>query len=399
MDSHDNIINLGAADHLVEATPFGLICTVCNLGITLHASKETGRDISSMFAVGIKKHYNTKKHAIAARKKFNAITRLNQNEIKAIWEIVKSDMTWIAGKAMEQLDGGRKYFIKHYVKEDEINWDESEEPRIKGWNLKENYYKYCINYENNDNYYQQHSNERFFCKLFCDIFLEHPSFCNLTSDEQKLLSTSFNLQLPDDYIIVQAQAKNDSVQYKNFKTLLPKGWFNDECHDGWLSDEVIDFYMYLLQLREEKQPCNNGTKKWTYFFKTSFITTIFNVDKKKYNYGKYDNVSKWSKNVPGGCLFRLSKNFFPINVNGNHWTLAVVYMNEQKIQYYDSNGGSGEYYLHVILQYLKEEHYNKKGIHMKSPELWNLILLRIHHNNKMDMIVVFCMYFCQLFIN
>jgi hypothetical protein len=90
-------------------------------------------------------------------------------------------MTWIAGKAMEQLDGGRQSFIKHYVKEDEINWDESEEPRIKGWNLKEKYYKYCINYESNDNYYQQHYNERFFCKLFCDIFLEHPSFCNLTA--------------------------------------------------------------------------------------------------------------------------------------------------------------------------------------------------------------------------
>jgi hypothetical protein len=68
MDNNDNIINLAAADHLVEATPFGLICTVCNL---VHASKETGQDISSMFAVGMKKHYNTKKHVIAAWKKFN----------------------------------------------------------------------------------------------------------------------------------------------------------------------------------------------------------------------------------------------------------------------------------------------------------------------------------------
>jgi sentrin-specific protease 1 len=48
-------------------------------------------------------------------------------------------------------------------------------------------------------------------------------------------------------------------------------------------------------------------------------------------------------------------------------------MEEQRIQYYDSLGGSGMRYLQVLLQYLQDEHLDKRKSPMKSPELWTLV--------------------------
>lgn len=37
--------------------------------------------------------------------------------------------------------------------------------------------------------------------------------------------------------------------------------------------------------------------------------------------------------------------FFPVNLGNMHWCLAVVYMQEKKIQYYDSMNGAGTRFL------------------------------------------------------
>jgi sentrin-specific protease 1 len=75
----------------------------------------------------------------------------------------------------------------------------------------------------------------------------------------------------------------------------------------------------------------------------------------------------------GKDIFNLNKIIFPINQNNQHWTIAVVFMQEHKIQYYDSLGGSGKHYLHTLLRYLQDEHLDKKRTPMPSPELWNLV--------------------------
>lgn len=51
----------------------------------------------------------------------------------------------------------------------------------------------------------------------------------------------------------------------------------------------------------------------------------------------------------------------------------MIYMEEQKIQYYDSLGGSGKHYLQVLHRYLQDEHQDKKKTPMKCPELWTLV--------------------------
>ncbi len=57
----------------------------------------------------------------------------------------------------------------------------------------------------------------------------------------------------------------------------------------------------------------------------------------KYN---YKNLRGWPKNVPGKDIFNLSKIFIPINLDNEHLTLAVIFMEEKGIQHYDLLGGT-----------------------------------------------------------
>jgi hypothetical protein len=58
----------------------------------------------------------------------------------------------------------------------------------------------------------------------------------------------------------------------------------------------------------------------------------------KYN---YNQVSRWSRKVPGrGNIFNLKYIFVPINLDNSYWTLAVIFMEDKKIQYYDLMGST-----------------------------------------------------------
>ena len=47
-----------------------------------------------------------------------------------------------------------------------------------------------------------------------------------------------------------------------------------------------------------------------------------------------NEVKIWSKNVPSKDMFALDKFFFMHNVDESHWTCAVIFMEENRIQYY-----------------------------------------------------------------
>jgi sentrin-specific protease 1 len=86
----------------------------------------------------------------------------------------------------------------------------------------------------------------------------------------------------------------------------------------------------------------------------------------------YTNVESWSKKVPGEDVFNLKYIFCPINVDNMHWTLAVIFMEEKKIQYFDSMGGTEMNKLEGLLEYLKDEWKVKKGGEMDVSE-WRLV--------------------------
>jgi hypothetical protein len=91
-----------------------------------------------------------------------------------------------------------------------------------------------------------------------------------------------------------------------------------------------------------------------------------NVDPKldgKYN---YENLKRWS--CTRKSLERIYSNWTRSSsqstwVAGIGWICAVAYMSEKRIQMYDSMGADGMFYLRIILQYIRDEHMEKKKSH------------------------------------
>jgi sentrin-specific protease 1 len=60
-------------------------------------------------------------------------------------------------------------------------------------------------------------------------------------------------------------------------------------------------------------------------------------------------------------------------VSQNHWVLAVIQFRERKIVYFDSLGDSGRIVLSNLLNFLQDEHMNKKKEPLFGGEKWILI--------------------------
>lgn len=56
-----------------------------------------------------------------------------------------------------------------------------------------------------------------------------------------------------------------------------------------------------------------------------------------------------------------------------HWVCAVVYMQEKRIQFYDSLGDSGREYLQHLFRYLQDEHMDKKKAPLPDANKWQLV--------------------------
>ena len=130
----------------------------------------------------------------------------------------------------------------------------------------------------------------------------------------------------------------------------------------WLSDVIVNYFLKkCLQQRDERMHRNDSNRKRSHFFTSFFMQNLFdelngNANLKgQYN---YRNVRSWYRYVPGRNIFNLKCIFFPTNIGNNHWTLTVAFMEEKRIQYYDSfkGVGKGEKYLKGVLGYLKDEH-------------------------------------------
>jgi sentrin-specific protease 1 len=107
----------------------------------------------------------------------------------------------------------------------------------------------------------------------------------------------------------------------------------------WLNDEIISFFLIMLAKRDEELCKQSPSRKRSLFFNSFFMTKLLNVghsDPSLDGTYQYKNVKRWSKKAPGKDLFNLDKVIFPINENGMHWVCAVAFMQEKRIQFYDS---------------------------------------------------------------
>ena len=64
-------------------------------------------------------------------------------------------------------------------------------------------------------------------------------------------------------------------------------------------------------------------------------------------------IFRWSKKF---SIFDKDKVFCPVNIGNSHWTLIVIYVQQKRIQYYDSMGNSqAKRYLNGALRYMGDE--------------------------------------------
>ena len=76
----------------------------------------------------------------------------------------------------------------------------------------------------------------------------------------------------------------------------------------------------------------------------------------------YHNVRRWGQEVLGKDIFNLKRIVVPVNIVNKHWACMVIFMEEKKIQYFDSLGITDRDKLKGLLQYLKDEYEStKKG--------------------------------------
>ena len=187
----------------------------------------------------------------------------------------------------------------------------------------------------------------------------------LTEEEESIVQKALYGIGPSTEILASHDA--DSVQRASMQRLQPGQWVNDE---------IINYFLKnCLAKRDEKLCAAQPGRKRSHFFNSYFVQTLF--DEKNNNPSlrgrySYKNVKRWSKKVPGKDIFNLRYIFCPINLDNMHWTSAVIFMEEKKIQYYDSLGGTDRVKLEGLLEYVKDEYKAKKGGDMDVSE-WKLV--------------------------
>jgi sentrin-specific protease 1 len=107
----------------------------------------------------------------------------------------------------------------------------------------------------------------------------------------------------------------------------------------------------------------------SHFFSSFFIEILTGPFHMKY---EYNNICRWTRRFD---IFALEKLFFPINLVAKskdeigHWTGVVIFVQIKLILYYDCGGGEGVKYKDIFLQWLVDEAWSKKQIHL-DPKDW-----------------------------
>jgi len=111
----------------------------------------------------------------------------------------------------------------------------------------------------------------------------------LTEDEKAIVEEAIYGDGTDNEIV--AQSETDLIHRSSMRTLRP---------GGWVTDEVIHYFLLTLAKRDEQLCSKDPSRKRCHFFKSFFITKLINDDNPmKAGTYEYRNVKRWSKKVPG----------------------------------------------------------------------------------------------------
>jgi len=210
----------------------------------------------------------------------------------------------------------------------------------------------------------------------------------LTAAEQAVVSVVWN-HTDDDINLVCSLAAGVGMS----KVILMGKHFG-RMRNGWLFDESVNAYMFLLQERDKKACAESAGAKTpshfmgSFFFEKVLPAKTFNKNSRpewttgdcwaclftkrsphpppqiivvfcqmfeNSNRYSYKSVKRWGKTVAGGDVFALDKLVIPVNISHSHWCLCVAHVKERRIQFYDSLGGTGAHYCEGLKRFLQDE--------------------------------------------
>ncbi|CAH0748694.1 unnamed protein product [Diatraea saccharalis] len=155
----------------------------------------------------------------------------------------------------------------------------------------------------------------------------------LTPEQEKLVNRALGPGPPGQLLV---EKFNLRIHRRDLQTLAGLNWLNDE---------VINFYMNLLMQRcEEKSDLPRVYATNTFFYP-------------KLMQGGQAGLRRWTRKVD---IFAHDLMVVPVHL-GVHWCLSIVDFRAKKISYLDSMGGRNQACLDALLQYLRDEHKDKKG--------------------------------------
>lgn len=186
---------------------------------------------------------------------------------------------------------------------------------------------------------------------------------DFTEEEEEIVNNAIYGDGPANEVL--RQIGGESVTRASMQKLAP---------GQWVGDEAITCFLLGLAKRDEELCRADPNLKRSHFFNSFFMTKLLNEghDTKDGVY-EYKNVKRWSKKVPGKDIFKLDKIIFPINEGRMHWVCAVVFVQEKRIQFYDSMGADGMVYLESLFQYIQDEHKAKHGGPLPDVDDWKLV--------------------------
>lgn len=124
----------------------------------------------------------------------------------------------------------------------------------------------------------------------------------------------------------------------------------------WLNDNIINFYYQLLQHQHNQRLMRSETTMSARMYSTFFVSALYDSDTNTY---RYEKVKRWSRKLNVNIM-SLDLLLVPINVNGNHWACAAIWVKQARAEYYDSLSGSksgaiAEKLCNVLIRYIHDE--------------------------------------------
>lgn len=131
---------------------------------------------------------------------------------------------------------------------------------------------------------------------------------------------------------------------------------------NWLNDEVINFYMNLLNERSEQlKDCGYPS---VYSMNTFFVPRLMQAG--------HSGVRRWTRKVN---IFSYDIIPVPVHVGQVHWCMAIIHLKDKTIKYYDSMGTPNPAVLRSLETYLKDESLDKLNTNLSMND-WEIESVR-----------------------